>query len=91
MLTIDRTAYLLMLAYCQAIYPQEACGFLAGENGRLRLIYLIDNILRSPVKFEMEAQQQFAAMLEIDERGLEPVVDFPLSSNRAATAVGYGS
>lgn len=76
MLTIERSAYLLMLAYCQAIYPQEACGFLAGENGRLRLIYLIDNILHSPVKFEMEAQQQFAAMLEIEESGLDSVVIF---------------
>lgn len=76
MLTIDRTTYLLMLAYCQAIYPQEACGFLAGQNGRLGAIYLIDNTLRSPVTFEMEAQQQFAAMLDMDERGLDAVVIF---------------
>jgi proteasome lid subunit RPN8/RPN11 len=76
MFTIDRTAYLLMLACCQAIYPQEACGFLAGENGRLRVIYLIDNTLRSPVQFEMEAQQQFAAMLDMDESGLDSVVIF---------------
>lgn len=76
MLRIDHTAYLIMLAHCQAHYPLEACGFLAGRAGLLTAVYLIDNTLASPVRFEMDAAQQLGAMLHRDELGLSDMVIF---------------
>ena len=57
-----------MLAHVQAKYPLEACGLLAGQVGQPKDIYLIDNTLKSPVLFEMDAQQQLAAMLDVEKR-----------------------
>ncbi len=74
MIVIERTAYLTMLGHCQSLYPQEACGFLAGANGRLSAVYLVENVLHSPVRFEMHPQQQLEAMLDSEEKGLPDLV-----------------
>lgn len=76
MLTLDRTAYLMMLAHCQAVYPLEACGFLAGDGGRLTAVYLITNILASPVNFEMDPQQQLQAMIHSEQVNLAEMAIF---------------
>lgn len=60
-----------MLRHLQDAYPLEACGILAGRDGRVRRVYAVDNLLRSPVAFEMEPQQQLHAMLHLEEAGLE--------------------
>ncbi len=57
-----------MLTYVQAEYPLEACGFLAGHDGQPTEIYPIENILKSPTQFKMNAQQQLAAMLDVEKR-----------------------
>lgn len=76
MLRIDRIAYLTMLAHCQAHYPLEACGFLAGRAGLLTAVYMIDNVIASPVRFEMDAAQQLGAMLHGEKEGLDSMVIF---------------
>ena len=69
MLNIKKEHYDAMIAHLQAAYPLEGCGLLAG-NGRFSTqIYCIDNILRSPVAYEMDPHQQISAMLEFEEWG----------------------
>lgn len=68
-LLISDTVYQIMLAYVQSRLPLESCGLLAGENGVISHIYCIDNILHSPVTFEMDAQQQIEAMIHAEEQG----------------------
>jgi proteasome lid subunit RPN8/RPN11 len=69
MLNIKREHFEAMIAHLQAVYPLEGCGLLAG-NGRFSTqIYGIDNILRSPVAYEMDPHQQINAMLEFEARG----------------------
>ena len=58
-----------LLAHLQAEYPLEACGILAGQGGQVIKLYPIENKLHSPTAYEMNPQQQLAAMLEIEERG----------------------
>jgi len=60
---IRPTVYQIMLAHTQAAFPLEACGLLAGQDNSVSHIYFIENILHSPVAFEMDAQQQIEVML----------------------------
>jgi proteasome lid subunit RPN8/RPN11 len=39
-------------------------------------VYLVENILHSPVRFRMDAQQQVDAILEMEEQGDELLVIF---------------
>ena len=70
-LVLPRPFYHQLLSHLQAEYPLEACGILAGKTGEIVRVYAIDNKLHSPVAYEMEPQQQLAAMLEIEDKGWE--------------------
>lgn len=58
-----------MLQQLQAAYPLEACGLLAGRERRTTRLYAIDNILQSPVAYEMDPLQQVKALLDLEARG----------------------
>jgi [CysO sulfur-carrier protein]-S-L-cysteine hydrolase len=76
MITLTETAYLVMLAHCQAQYPLEACGFLGGRDGVSDVVTAVENILRSPVAYEMAPKQQLEAMLYMEDQGLELTAAF---------------
>ena len=63
--------YQIMLAHAQTALPMEACGLLAGQDNLISHIYIIENTLLSPVAFEMDAQQQIEAMLNVEAKELE--------------------
>ncbi len=60
-----------IVAHVQSERPNEACGLLGGEGGEVRQVYLVENIRRSPVEYEMHPEQQVQAMLDIEARGWE--------------------
>lgn len=51
--------------------PLEACGLIAGQNGQATRAYIIENELKSPVKFRMNALEQLAAFEDMEKNGLE--------------------
>jgi len=51
--------------------PEEACGLVAGTGGCSRVVFEVENILQSPVRFRMEAGQQIRAFLEIEKSGMD--------------------
>lgn len=71
MLTIPKPLYNAMIQHLQDEYPLEACGLLAGKDGVVSRQYPIENILRSPVAYEMEPTQQIQAIIALEEAGLE--------------------
>ncbi len=71
MLTIPRPLYGAMIQHLQEEYPLEACGLLGGKDGVVSRQYPIENILHSPVAYEMEPTQQIQAIIELEEAGLE--------------------
>ncbi|HID51372.1 MAG TPA: M67 family peptidase [Anaerolineae bacterium] len=71
MLTIPKPLYNAMIQHLQDEYPLEACGLLAGKDGVVSRQYPIENILRSPVAYEMEPMQQIQAIIALEEAGLE--------------------
>lgn len=58
-----------MLDHVQAHYPEEACGLVAGRDGRATAVYPIDNIHHSPVLYEMDPLQQIQAMIDLEAAG----------------------
>ena len=75
-LYIKRPLFQTMLAHLQAHYPLEACGILAGTGHRALHLYAIDNVLASPVAYEMDPQQQLQAMLDLEAQRWEMVAIF---------------
>ena len=75
-LHIKRPLFQAMIAHLQAQYPLEACGIFAGLANQAVRLYAIDNILASPVAYEMDPQQQLQAMIDLEEHGWEMVAIF---------------
>lgn len=51
--------------------PNEACGLLAGREGRVRVVYPIRNALASRVAFRMDPAEQLAAFQALEAAGWE--------------------
>lgn len=60
-----------MVAHVQRHWPEEACGLLAGNEGQVERVYLIENIRHSRTDYYMDPSQQVQAMLEIETAGWE--------------------
>ncbi|OGW41286.1 MAG: hypothetical protein A2Y97_06675 [Nitrospirae bacterium RBG_13_39_12] len=60
-----------IIFHCRKTYPKEACGILAGRKGVIQNIYKMTNIERSNVSYMMDSREQFKAMKEMREQGLE--------------------
>jgi proteasome lid subunit RPN8/RPN11 len=57
--------------HLDACRPQEGCGLVGGREGRAALVLPVENLLHSPVRFQMEPIAQLRAMETIDRAGLE--------------------
>jgi len=76
MLKIKRPIFNAMIQHLQSAYPLEACGFLSGKENIAERLHPIDNILQSPVAYEMDPTQQITAMIDIENRGESMLVIF---------------
>jgi proteasome lid subunit RPN8/RPN11 len=62
-----------ILTHVEACLPEEACGFLGGEGGRVRLALPVENSAHSPVRFRMNPEGQLQGMTRMDEEALSMV------------------
>ncbi len=53
----------------EKLAPEEACGLIAGSEGRSIALFPVENILHSPVRYRMAAEEQVRVILEIEARG----------------------
>jgi proteasome lid subunit RPN8/RPN11 len=60
-----------MLQHVAEHAPLEACGLLAGKNGRVESVLPIRNQAQSPVRFVMDPYEQLQAFDWIDSQELE--------------------
>jgi len=65
-----------MLAHILACLPEEGCGLLGGRGSQAEVVIAVANALHSPVRFEMDANEQVQAMLALERQGLEIVAIF---------------
>lgn len=73
MLTFRKSDLQTMIDHCIAGLPNEACGMLAGKDGKVEKIYCMKNAKPGPDFYEMDAEEQFRVMKDIRDAGLEMV------------------
>ena len=69
MLTISRSDLQTIIEHCAAAYPNEACGILARQDGRVEKVYCMTNARPGPVSYEMDPEEQFTVMKDIRQAG----------------------
>ena len=70
-LVIPRHLVSEIILHCKEVYPNEACGILAGKGRVVQKVYKMTNIENSSVSYMMEPREQFTVMKEMREQGLE--------------------
>ena len=60
-----------MITHAREEVPNEACGLLAGVNGRAVKLYRCMSSEKSPYRYFIDPKEQLRAMREMDERGWE--------------------
>lgn len=60
-----------LIAHAQEEYPNECCGLLAGQSGRVARVYRGTNIDHSPYTYSMDPREQLAAFKDMEAAGLE--------------------
>lgn len=70
MLAITRAALAKIIDHCRRELPNEACGILAGTDGRVEKVYPAANARPGPATYEMDPEDQFRAMKDIRDAGL---------------------
>lgn len=66
---MPRQLYEGMIDHLRLALPEEACGLIAGQNGRAVRLYPVENRLHSPIAYEMEPLPQIEAMLAMETQG----------------------
>jgi proteasome lid subunit RPN8/RPN11 len=51
--------------------PEEACGLIAGEGNRARLVLPVTNVLHDKYRFRMDPKEQLEAFLQAEKQGYE--------------------
>jgi proteasome lid subunit RPN8/RPN11 len=57
-----------MIAHSRAEVPEEACGILAGFNGRVNKLYRATNVEHSPYRFSLDPRDLIAIYKEIRQK-----------------------
>lgn len=68
-LLIGTSNYTKMLADVICRGPEEACGLVAGQNGRAYQVNVVANALHSPTAYRMDPHEQIEAFLEMEKGG----------------------
>ncbi|NIA17492.1 MAG: hypothetical protein GWO86_04005 [Planctomycetes bacterium] len=70
-LKISRSIFEQIIRQAEAEAPIEACGILAGRDGRVEKLYEMTNADKSSDHFMMTSQEQFKVIKDIRSSGLE--------------------
>lgn len=71
MIRIPQAVYDRMMEQAQKTYPEEACGFVVGKDGRASDYIPIENMDHSTLSYAMDPKQQLRAFKRIQAEGLE--------------------
>jgi proteasome lid subunit RPN8/RPN11 len=62
-----------IVAHAREDMPNECCGMVGGADGRARTVYRAENAEASPLRYSIDAAEQFRLMKEIEGAGEELV------------------
>jgi len=60
-----------MIEHAKALNPVESCGYLAGKDGCITVLYKMTNIDNSPEHFSFDPKEQFAVVKQARNDGLQ--------------------
>jgi [CysO sulfur-carrier protein]-S-L-cysteine hydrolase len=70
-LSLNRQYWEKMQNHVSSIYPEEACGLLAGNNNQVLAVIPVNNILKSRTQFRMDPRDQLTEFLNIEKNNWE--------------------
>src|SRR4051794_26920097 len=73
-----------MISHAHEDAPNECCGMIGGEGGEARTLYRAANAEASPLRYSLDAQDQFRIMREMEEAGEELVAIYHSHTASAA-------
>jgi [CysO sulfur-carrier protein]-S-L-cysteine hydrolase len=68
---IPRPIYDELLEHAREEAPNECCGLIGGGDGEARTVYRARNAEASPLRYNLDPQDQFRIMTEMDDKGEE--------------------
>ena len=74
MLELPRPLYDAIVAHARRDHPDEACGVIAGRDGRATRLVEMANAERSPTFYRFDAMEQLRVWREMDDADEEPFV-----------------
>jgi proteasome lid subunit RPN8/RPN11 len=75
-LVLPRRLYDRMVTHARAEFPNEACGVVAGRNGRALSVYPMRNAEASSVVYRFDEREQLQVFNEVEEKGWEILAFF---------------
>lgn len=76
MLKIKREAYRQIIKSAREVFPNEACGYLAGKDGIITHCFPITNTDASPEHFSFDPHEQFEVLRKTRELGLVIIANY---------------
>jgi proteasome lid subunit RPN8/RPN11 len=74
MIYLSKEHFEEIIKHCQTEYPNEACGILAGKEGKIEKVYKMTNVSETPqLCYFMNPQEQLKVFKEIRQLGIEMV------------------
>jgi [CysO sulfur-carrier protein]-S-L-cysteine hydrolase len=73
-----------IVAHAREDLPNECCGMIGGTDGEARTVYRTENAERSPLRYSIDAAEQFRLMREIEKAGEELVAIYHSHTKSAA-------
>ena len=71
MLYLPRALHEEMLAHCRRESPKEACGILAGSNGRVSRVFTMTNADASPISYAFDPKEHLRVNNTMEHDKLE--------------------
>jgi [CysO sulfur-carrier protein]-S-L-cysteine hydrolase len=68
---VPRAIYEELLAHAREDAPNECCGLVGGNDGVAKTVYRARNAEASPLRYNLDPQDQFRIMTAMDEKGEE--------------------
>jgi len=68
---VPKQIYDDLLAHAQEDAPNECCGLIGGNEAEAKTVYRARNAEASPLRYNLDPQDQFRIMTEMDEKGEE--------------------
>jgi proteasome lid subunit RPN8/RPN11 len=73
-----------MIAHAREDLPNECCGMVGGRDGEATGVIRVSNAAASPLRYEMDSQEQYDALKAIEEDGGELLAIYHSHTKSAA-------